>query len=1154
MNSPIDTLESVDLADAAAFSSSKDTIERDVICGICPAGCWVTATVEDGRFTKVKAQEDHPLGMICKLGRHSPEMVYSQDRLTHPMRRAGPRGSGEFEQITWDEAYEAITANLNRIKAESGPEANAIYTGRGSFELAMCDVFQPADTAVSSASSVLFPFGSPNTFGVGALCYVSYAMIAPHVTMGGMLINMESELNGAELIVVWGTNPATDSPPLTHQQILAAKKRGAEVVVIDPQYTETAREADAQWIPIRPGTDGAFALSMIEVLIDEDLLDEDFAENWTVGFEDLKQYVQHFRPEVVEETTGVPAEVIRDLARRIANARGASPVMYTGLEYSDSGVQAIRATMILWALAGQLDVPGGRVFKMTENTFHINRDGLVSNPNTKKAIGRDRFPVYSMYRGESHAISLPEAVLEGRPYPIKSLIVLGGSIITAWPEPDVWRKTLDSLDFLVTIDRQLTADSAYADIVLPATTGYEIDSYMVYGPIFRLREKLIEPVGEARNDFFIMAELADRLGYGDLYPQNEEELLNYVLTGSGHTLEEVRKAGGMIQKQPQMMQYKKWEKGELRADGKPGFETPSGKFEIASSILEENGYDALPVYTEPGEGPLASPEIAAEFPLVFNSGARVKTDFRSQHHGVEGLAKEAPVPTVTIHPLDARARGVADGDQVNVRTPRGSVEFRARVSKDILAGAIDANMGGGGPVGSVEWQNANVNDLTDLNRYDPISGFPVYKALLCEIDRIGGPRADDDPLLPEFSEEDITSAQSCQTPVLSGASGREAPERSVYLDHNATTPIDSEVVEAMLPYLTEMYGNPSAIHSSGSLAKDAIESSRRIIAQVIGTTARRIIFTGGGSESDNLAIKGVVEALSPRGGGHIITTVFEHPAVLNTCRQLETRGYEVTYLEVDDKGIVKTEDLRTAIRKDTLLVSVMLANNELGTVQPIRELSDIAHEHDVLFHVDAVQALGKITVDVDELGADLMSFSSHKIHGPKGVGALYVRQGTHLEPVLHGAGHERWLRPGTENVSHIVALGQAASIAERNLNEAAERMAMLRDRLEHRLTDAMPKRLTINGQRAERLPNTLSLNFPRANGSELLRRIPELCASTGSACHSGSDNLSPTLAAIGLTPQVAAGTIRLSVGWYTSEDDVDRAANLLLAAWEGVEE
>ncbi|MCK4268776.1 MAG: molybdopterin-dependent oxidoreductase, partial [Actinomycetia bacterium] len=500
----------------------------------------------DGRLIKTEARVGHPLGLICKLGEHSPEMVYSPDRIKTPLRRVGPKGTYDFEPISWDDAYEIITTNLIKTKKTFGPEATAIYTGRGSFDLALCDVFQPKDTVVSSASSLLFPFGSPNTFGVGALCYVSFAMIAPHVTMGGMMVNMDSDIDQAELIVVWGSNPATDSPPLAHQQILKARQNGADVIVIDPRHNETAKESGGQWVPIRPGTDGALALSMIQVVIEEELFDEKFVADWTVGFDDLVQYTKHFRPEAAQEITGVPADTIRDLARRICQARGTSPVMYTGLEYSSSGVQTIRATMILWALAGQLDVPGGRVFRMAQNTFPINKDALISNPDVKKAIGRDRFPVYSLYRGESHAIELPKAVLKGRPYSIKSLIIQGGSIITAWPEPDVWRRTLDKLDFLVTIDRQLTADAAYADIVLPATTGYENTSYMVYGPIFSIREKLIEPVGEAKNDLLIMGELAKHLGYGDRFPQSEEALLEHVLKDSEFTPGDVRADGGSV--------------------------------------------------------------------------------------------------------------------------------------------------------------------------------------------------------------------------------------------------------------------------------------------------------------------------------------------------------------------------------------------------------------------------------------------------------------------------------------------------------------------------------------------------------------------------------------------------------------------------------
>ncbi|MEE8571976.1 MAG: molybdopterin-dependent oxidoreductase, partial [Gemmatimonadota bacterium] len=679
-------------------SQATSPIWKSGICGICPAGCWVEVQLVDGKLTDIRPDTGHPLGMICRRGQHAPEIIYSEHRLRHPMRRVGPKGTHEFERISWDEAYDHIIEQLNRIKAESGPEAVAIYTGRGAFELSLCDTYQPKDVAVSSASNVLFPFGSPNTMGVGALCYVSFAMIAPHVTMGRMLVNMFTDMESAEMLVVWGANPATDSPPLDMARLEAAAKRGADVVVIDPRRTETVVRTGAQWVPIRPGTDGALALSMIEVLIEEDLFDEPFAEEWCHGFDELRKYVQHFTPEVVETITGIPAETIRDVAHRIGRATGACPVMYTGLEYSNSGIQAVRAVLTLFALAGQLDVPGGIGLAMQGTHFPINRACNQPNPNLDRAVAREIYPVYSDYRGESHASGLVTSVLEGKPYRIRGLIVHGGSILTSWPQTPVWRETLSKLDFLVSIDRQLTADAAYADIVLPATTMFEIDSYMVYGPIFRLREKLIEPVGEARNDYLIMAELAGRLGYGNLYPQTEEAVIRQALDGSSYTLEGIRSAGGWVKLPSPIMEYRKWEKGGLRPDGSPGFDTPTGKFEIWSTSLEEYGHEPLPKYTEPVEGPLASPDLTKDYPLVFNSGARPHTDFRSQHHGIRGLAADNPEPAVEINAQDAEARGIANGDLVEVRTQRGAVPFRAHVTSDIAPRAIECNMGGGTPV------------------------------------------------------------------------------------------------------------------------------------------------------------------------------------------------------------------------------------------------------------------------------------------------------------------------------------------------------------------------------------------------------------------------------------------------------------------------
>jgi anaerobic selenocysteine-containing dehydrogenase len=324
---------------------------KKAICGICPAGCWVRVGMNNGRMEAIEADTGHPLGMICHRGEHAPEIVYSEHRLKYPMRRKGKKGNYDFDRISWDEAYDHIVKNLNIIKDESGPEAVAIYTGRGAFELSLCDMYQPKGVAVSSASNILFPFGSPNTMGVGALCYVSFAMIAPHVTMGRMLVNMFTDMENAELLIVWGANPATDSPPLDMFRLEAAAKRGAEVIVIDPRRTETVDRTGAEWIPIRPGTDGALALGILNVMIGEELYDESFAENWCHGFVELARYVQHFHPQVLENITGIPAAQINKLAAKIAYAKGACPVMYTGLEYSNSGIQAIRAVHTLFALA-----------------------------------------------------------------------------------------------------------------------------------------------------------------------------------------------------------------------------------------------------------------------------------------------------------------------------------------------------------------------------------------------------------------------------------------------------------------------------------------------------------------------------------------------------------------------------------------------------------------------------------------------------------------------------------------------------------------------------------------------------------------------------------------------------------------------------------
>jgi cysteine desulfurase len=376
--------------------------------------------------------------------------------------------------------------------------------------------------------------------------------------------------------------------------------------------------------------------------------------------------------------------------------------------------------------------------------------------------------------------------------------------------------------------------------------------------------------------------------------------------------------------------------------------------------------------------------------------------------------------------------------------------------------------------------------------------------------------------------------------------------RHIYLDYNATTPVAPSVKEAMLPFLGEYYGNPSSDHAQGRACQEAIEDARGEVAELLGCDREEVVFTSCGTEANNLALKGVLLRRDVAQRGHLVISALEHPAIVEPAKFLKRMGFGLTIVGCDPQGVVDPDVVAAAIREDTVLVSIMHANNEIGTVQPIRKIARICREHHILIHTDAAQTVGKIRTNVDELDVDLLSFSAHKFYGPKGIGALYVRQGTAVEPLLHGAGHESGMRAGTENVPYIVGLGKAASLVRQSLDKSVVRLMSLRDRLHDALTEAIGVRLSVNGLDAERLPNTLSMNFPDVMARDMLSRIPELCASTGAACHSGVTNVSATLAAIGVPSEVARGTVRLSVGWSTSEEEVDRAVNLLAGAWEAV--
>lgn len=374
----------------------------------------------------------------------------------------------------------------------------------------------------------------------------------------------------------------------------------------------------------------------------------------------------------------------------------------------------------------------------------------------------------------------------------------------------------------------------------------------------------------------------------------------------------------------------------------------------------------------------------------------------------------------------------------------------------------------------------------------------------------------------------------------------------IYLDNAATTPARLEVVQAMLPYFTQKFANPSAIYSITNEVNSAIDNARKTIAKSLNANANEIYFTAGGSESDNWAIKSTAYALKDK-GKHIITSKIEHHAVLHTCQFLEKLGYEVTYLDVDEDGVVKLDDLKAAIRPDTILISIMSANNEIGTIQPIKEIGAIAKEHGILFHTDAVQAYAHIPMDVDEMNIDMLSASGHKLNGPKGIGFLYVRKGTKLPSFIHGGAQERKKRAGTENVTGIIGLGKAVEIAFDTLDERMKKERELSNRLIERISKEIPY-ARLNGHRTDRLPNNVNFSFQFIEGESMLLMLDSkgICASSGSACTSGSLDPSHVLLAIGLPHEIAHGSLRLTLSEVNTIEEMDYVVDNLKVIVDGL--
>lgn len=369
--------------------------------------------------------------------------------------------------------------------------------------------------------------------------------------------------------------------------------------------------------------------------------------------------------------------------------------------------------------------------------------------------------------------------------------------------------------------------------------------------------------------------------------------------------------------------------------------------------------------------------------------------------------------------------------------------------------------------------------------------------------------------------------------------------KRIYFDHSATTPVDRQVASLMVEYMTDKFGNPSSVHAFGRESRKAVDEAREKVATLLGANANEIYFTSGGTEGDNLALKGVAYA-NRKKGNHIITSNIEHHAILHTCEQLEKEGFTVTYLPVDENGMVRLEDIKKAITDKTILISIMFANNEVGTIQPVKEIGSLAREKGIYFHTDAVQAVGSIPVDVKAMNIDLLSLSGHKFHGPKGVGALYIRRGVRIEAIQHGGGHERNMRAGTENVPGIVGLGKAAEIATSEMEKKIAYISGLRDKLMRGIMEKIPH-TKLNGHPTERLPGNANFSFHYLEGESLLLNLDlkGIAASSGSACTSGSLDPSHVLLAMGLTHEVAHGSLRLTLGRGNTEAEVDYCLEVL---------
>jgi anaerobic selenocysteine-containing dehydrogenase len=699
----------------------KEEVFRSV-CRICHGGCSALLFVKDGRLVRIKPDLGSPFnhGQMCIKGLATPEMMYHPSRLLAPLKRNGSRGSNQWKEIDWYTALDEIANRLDRIRQETGPESIAIGQGTGRHHFMH---------VIRFANSL----GTPNWFEPGlANCFLPRITVS-QLTYGGFVVADYYGNVIPKTILFWGHNPLVSGPDGELSfPVKRALKAGSFGIAVDPRHSETAKRCKI-WLPVRPGTDAALALSMVHVIINEEIYDKDFVEKWTVGFNRLKEHVADCTPSWAEAVTWIPAEDIVAAAKRYALEKPSILEWGVAIEHTPNSLQTARAIALLRGLTGNIDVPGGDLLGMNiVKPYPVLRKHLPKGM-LKKRIGADQFKLLGGFRAllpSAHIPGIFKAMRTGNPYPIKALLNFGSNpLVTVANSREVYQSLL-KLDLLVVADMFLTPTAALADYVLPAAFWTEVNQTIELPFVAEnavLAQQKAVKVGRCRQDEAILIDLAKRL---NLPGSNEslEDILNYRLEPLGMTFEDLRKKFMVFPSH----KYRKFEKN--------GFRTPSKKVELYCNALKRLGYDPLPTHKEPPESPVTRPDLVKDFPYIMTTGSRRIEFFQSEHRQIKSLRKRRPHPTVEIHSDIAANHEILNGDWVYVESPRGKIKMKASVTKDIKKGVVSIEHGWWfpereGPDFGVWESNANVL-TSNAPPYDPAFGSYQLRGLLCNIEKI----------------------------------------------------------------------------------------------------------------------------------------------------------------------------------------------------------------------------------------------------------------------------------------------------------------------------------------------------------------------------------------------------------------------------------